>query len=108
MVCAGAREDRSKGAPREGLIASKVARMMRGMRTVIYPGSFDPLTNGHVEVDDEVRACALHTVTDYEMVIPLFGLDRRRGGRGGFFLSDDGGRTRDFARSENSALFQFL
>lgn len=51
-----------------------------GMRTVIYPGSFDPLTNGHLDVIQ--RAAKLFdrvvvAVADNESKSPLFPLDER-------------------------------
>jgi pantetheine-phosphate adenylyltransferase len=50
------------------------------MRTVIYPGSFDPLTNGHLDVIQ--RAARLFprvivAVADNEGKHPLFSLDER-------------------------------
>jgi pantetheine-phosphate adenylyltransferase len=50
------------------------------MRTVIYPGSFDPLTNGHLDVIQ--RAARLFhrvvvAVADNEEKRPLFSLDER-------------------------------
>jgi pantetheine-phosphate adenylyltransferase len=50
------------------------------MRTVIYPGSFDPLTNGHLDVIQ--RAAKLFdrlivAVADNEVKTPLFSLDER-------------------------------
>lgn len=53
----------------------------RGMRTVIYPGSFDPLTNGHVDVI--TRAASLFdrvivAVAQNEGKQPLFTLEERR------------------------------
>ncbi|MBI2926582.1 MAG: pantetheine-phosphate adenylyltransferase [Verrucomicrobia bacterium] len=51
------------------------------MRTVIYPGSFDPLTNGHLDVIQ--RAAKLFdrvvvAVAANESKSPLFSLDERR------------------------------
>src|ERR1700722_13429570 len=53
---------------------------MRGMRTVIYPGSFDPLTNGHLNVVQ--RAAKLFdrgivAVAQNESKNPLFSLSER-------------------------------
>jgi pantetheine-phosphate adenylyltransferase len=50
------------------------------MRTVIYPGSFDPLTNGHLDVIQ--RAAKLFdrvivAVAENESKLPLFTLDER-------------------------------
>ena len=52
------------------------------MRTVIYPGSFDPLTNGHLDVIQ--RAAKLFdrvvvAVAANESKNPLFSLEERRG-----------------------------
>ncbi|MEW6158945.1 MAG: pantetheine-phosphate adenylyltransferase [Verrucomicrobiota bacterium] len=51
------------------------------MRTVIYPGSFDPLTNGHLDVIQ--RAAKLFdlvivAVATNESKSPLFGLSKRK------------------------------
>jgi len=51
------------------------------MRTVIYPGSFDPLTNGHLDLVE--RAARLFdrvivAVAENESKHPLFTLDERR------------------------------
>jgi pantetheine-phosphate adenylyltransferase len=51
------------------------------MRTVIYPGSFDPLTNGHLDLVE--RAARLFdrvivAVAENESKQPLFTLDERR------------------------------
>ncbi len=51
------------------------------MRTVVYPGSFDPLTNGHVDVAQ--RAARLFdqviiAVASNESKSPLFTLEERR------------------------------
>jgi pantetheine-phosphate adenylyltransferase len=56
------------------------ARYNQPMRTVIYPGSFDPLTNGHLDVIE--RAARLFdrvivAVADNEVKSPLFALDER-------------------------------
>jgi pantetheine-phosphate adenylyltransferase len=53
-----------------------------GMRTVIYPGSFDPLTNGHLDVVQ--RAAKLFdrvivAVAKNDSKSPLFTLRERRG-----------------------------
>ena len=51
-----------------------------GMRTVVYPGSFDPLTNGHLDV---LQRAARHfdrvivAVARNEAKTPLFTLDER-------------------------------
>lgn len=51
------------------------------MRTVIYPGSFDPLTNGHLDV---IRRAAklfdrvIVAVAENEAKHPLFSLEERR------------------------------
>jgi pantetheine-phosphate adenylyltransferase len=55
-------------------------RYIMDMRTVIYPGSFDPLTNGHLDVIQ--RAAKLFdrvvvAVADNESKSPLFPLDER-------------------------------
>ena len=52
------------------------------MRTVIYPGSFDPLTNGHLDVIE--RAARLFdrvivAVARSESKHPLFSLEERKG-----------------------------
>lgn len=52
------------------------------MRTVVYPGSFDPLTNGHLDL--VLRAARLFdrvivAVAGNELKQPLFTLDERRG-----------------------------
>ena len=52
------------------------------MRTVIYPGSFDPLTNGHLDLVE--RAARLFdrvivAVAENESKHPLFTLEERRG-----------------------------
>src|SRR5262245_23440348 len=51
------------------------------MRTAIYPGSFDPLTNGHLDVIE--RASKLFdlvvvAIADNESKNPLFTLSERR------------------------------
>jgi pantetheine-phosphate adenylyltransferase len=55
---------------------------LNGMRTVIYPGSFDPLTNGHLDVVQ--RAAKLFdrvivAVAKNDSKNPLFTLRERRG-----------------------------
>jgi pantetheine-phosphate adenylyltransferase len=52
------------------------------MRTVIYPGSFDPVTNGHLDVVQ--RAARLFekvivAVAENDAKQPLFSLEERRG-----------------------------
>ena len=51
-----------------------------GMRTVIYPGTFDPITNGHLDVI--VRALTLFdkvivTVSENRDKLPLFSVEER-------------------------------
>ena len=51
-----------------------------GMRTVIYPGTFDPITNGHLDVI--VRALTLFdkvivTVAENRDKVPLFSVEER-------------------------------
>ncbi len=51
-----------------------------GMRTVIYPGTFDPITNGHLDVI--VRALTLFdkvivTVAENRDKLPLFSVEER-------------------------------
>lgn len=54
---------------------------IRGVRTVIYPGSFDPLTNGHLDV---IRRAAhlfdrvVVAIAASEAKQPLFSLQERR------------------------------
>ncbi|MGB5325275.1 MAG: pantetheine-phosphate adenylyltransferase [Pseudomonadales bacterium] len=50
------------------------------MPSVVYPGSFDPLTNGHVDLIE--RACALFTKVTVAIAVssqknPMFSLDER-------------------------------
>ena len=50
------------------------------MTTVVYPGTFDPITNGHVDIVE--RACRLFdhviiAVADSRKKNPLFSLDER-------------------------------
>lgn len=50
------------------------------MRTVVYPGTFDPITNGHIDLVE--RACRLFDrviigVADSPRKKPLFSLDER-------------------------------
>ena len=50
------------------------------MRTVVYPGTFDPITNGHIDLVE--RACRLFdkvivAVAASSRKIPLFTLDER-------------------------------
>jgi pantetheine-phosphate adenylyltransferase len=50
------------------------------MRTVVYPGTFDPITNGHIDLVE--RACRLFdrviiAVADSSRKQPLFSLDER-------------------------------
>lgn len=50
------------------------------MRTVVYPGTFDPITNGHIDLVE--RACRLFdtvvvAVADSSRKNPLFKLDER-------------------------------
>jgi pantetheine-phosphate adenylyltransferase len=51
------------------------------MRTVIYPGSFDPVTNGHLDVIQRAAKLFDHVVVavaNNESKEPLFSLDERR------------------------------
>src|SRR6185436_18718647 len=51
------------------------------MRTVIYPGSFDPLTNGHLDVVARAARLFDHVivaVAQNEAKHPLFTLEERR------------------------------
>jgi pantetheine-phosphate adenylyltransferase len=50
------------------------------MRTVIYPGSFDPLTNGHLDVIQRATKLfdrVIVAVAESESKHPLFSLDER-------------------------------
>ena len=50
------------------------------MRTAIYPGSFDPLTNGHLDVIEravKLFDCVIVAVAVNEQKHPLFSLDRK-------------------------------
>jgi pantetheine-phosphate adenylyltransferase len=50
------------------------------MRRAVYPGSFDPITNGHLDVLDRARALFDHvilTVARNAVKQPLFTLDER-------------------------------
>ena len=54
---------------------------MRPMRTVIYPGSFDPLTNGHLDVISRAAKLFDHVivaVAHNESKRPLFSVRERR------------------------------
>jgi len=51
------------------------------MRTVIYPGSFDPFTNGHLDVVQRAARLfdrVLVAVADNDAKAPLFNLSERR------------------------------
>jgi pantetheine-phosphate adenylyltransferase len=51
------------------------------MRTVIYPGSFDPLTNGHLDVIERATKLfdrVIVAVAENESKLPLFTLEERR------------------------------
>src|SRR5436309_7531461 len=51
------------------------------MRTVIYPGSFDPLTNGHLDVVQRAAKlfdCVIVAIAQNESKNPLFTLLERR------------------------------
>jgi pantetheine-phosphate adenylyltransferase len=50
------------------------------MRTVIYPGSFDPLTNGHLDVIQRAAKLFDHVIVALarnDSKVPLFDLDER-------------------------------
>jgi pantetheine-phosphate adenylyltransferase len=52
------------------------------MRTVVYPGSFDPLTNGHLDLVERAARLFDHVivaVAENESKHPLFTLEERRG-----------------------------
>jgi len=51
------------------------------MRTVVYPGSFDPITNGHLDVIERASRLfdrVIVAVADNDSKQPLFALDERR------------------------------
>jgi pantetheine-phosphate adenylyltransferase len=51
------------------------------MRTVIYPGSFDPLTNGHLDLIERASKLfdrVIVAVAENDSKHPLFGLEERR------------------------------
>jgi pantetheine-phosphate adenylyltransferase len=53
---------------------------MRSMRTVIYPGSFDPITNGHLDVIQRATKLfdrVIVAVARSEAKHPLFALEER-------------------------------
>lgn len=50
------------------------------MRTIIYPGSFDPITNGHLDLVDRASRLFDHVivaVAGSESKNPLFGIEER-------------------------------
>src|SRR5687768_6010084 len=74
------RSDLSRTNPRTATIGRSGERGMRGARTGVYPGTFDPIHNGHLDiirratkvVDRLVLAVAVNVGKD-----PMFALDER-------------------------------
>src|SRR3954471_21213009 len=55
-------------------------RLSGAMRRAIYPGSFDPVTNGHLDVIDRARKLfdeVVVAVAHNDQKSPLFSLDER-------------------------------
>lgn len=51
------------------------------MKTIVYPGTFDPITNGHIDLVE--RACKLFDkvvlgIANSERKIPLFNIEERK------------------------------
>jgi len=73
------RAEQALGAPNLLVISAAIARFAE-MRTAIYPGSFDPLTNGHLDVIERAVKLFDHVivaVAKNESKQPLFSLEER-------------------------------
>ena len=62
------------------LVSGYVQAYFASMRTAIYPGSFDPLTNGHLDVVQRATKLfdrVIVAVAKSESKLPLFSLEER-------------------------------
>ncbi len=82
------------------------------MRRAIYPGSFDPVTNGHLDVIERARKLfdeVIVAVAHNDQKKPLFSLEERleflrtvAGSRAGVLIAPLDGLLVEFARRENA------
>lgn len=83
-------------------------------RTAIYPGTFDPITNGHLDIIDRARAqfdAVVVAVSQHPSKNPLFPLEERiavaketTAGLGGVLVESFDGLLVDFVRARGGGV----
>jgi len=79
------------------------------VRRALYPGRFDPVTNGHINLIGRAAALFDELIVGVAESSPIFSLDERMGfiresirGLSNVFVRSFSGLTTDFARAQNA------